>query len=106
MAMQMTEYTVDNLDIQLDLTRKIVVKSGEVLKRGALVELNGGKAIKFAGGNPYAIVLEDVDASTADTTGVVSWKGIFNAAFVDFGTGTDDIATRDALAVNGSYLID
>lgn len=98
--------TVDNLDVNLELTRKITVTSGQTLQRGDLVELVTGKAVAFAGNNPYAIMLEDADASGGDIVAVASWKGKFLASEVNFGTGSDSITVRDALAVNGSYLID
>jgi len=98
--------TVDNLDIDVSLTRKIVVTSGEVLSRGDLVELVTGKAVIFNGNTPYGVMLEDVDASGGDVVGVASWKAILKGSEVNFGTGSDSITVRDALAVNGTYLID
>jgi hypothetical protein len=106
MGLETTITTVDNLDIDVELTRKIVVTSGQTLSRGDLVELATGKAVAFAGNDPYAVMLEDADASAGDITAVASWKAKLKASEVNFGTGSDSITVRDALAVNGTYLLD
>lgn len=106
MALVTTNETTDNLIVELELTRLITVTSGQTLSRGDLVELVTGKAVAFAGNDAYAVMLEDVDASGGDVVGRASWKAILKASEVDFGSGSDSITVRDALAVNGTYLVD
>jgi hypothetical protein len=106
MPLVTTTETVDNLDINVELTRKIVVTSGQTLSRGDLVELVSGKAVIFNGNNPYGVMLEDADASAGDIVAVASWKATLKGSEVNFGSGSDSIAVRDALAVNGTFLID
>lgn len=53
---------------------------------------------------PYAVLLEDIDASSADKTAPVGLEGEFNSNFMTFG-GSDTAATRkDALRAIGIYL--
>lgn len=106
MALVNTIESIDNLDVNVELTRKITVKSGENLTRGDLVELSTGKAVSFAGNDPYAVMLEDVDASAGDVIGVASWRATLKGSEVSFGSGSDSITVRDALAVNGTFLVD
>lgn len=106
MPLETSTEVVDNLDIDVELTRKIVITSGQTLSRGDLVELVTGKAVVFNGNNPYGVMMEDADASGGDITAVASWKAKLKGSEVNFGTGSDTITVRDALAVNGTYLID
>lgn len=74
-------------------TFPVIVASGQNLKRGALVTFANGKvsAVSAADGasDVFGILTDDVDASDADTEGVVYVNGDFNKAAVSVPSGVD-----------------
>ncbi|WBC28543.1 virion structural protein [Thiohalocapsa phage LS06-2018-MD03] len=106
MPLVLETHELDNLVVDLRLARKITVTDGQTLVRGDLVELVAGKAVAFNGNDPYAVMLEDVTASGSDVVAFASWDATLKGSEVDFKSGSDSITVRDALAVNGTYLVD
>ena len=87
-------------DLLLDgpsMTRAVTIKSGADVVRGAVLGriTTGGKYILSDDGasdgseDPVAIAAEDIEASSADGTGLVWVMGNFDAAKLTFG-GTHD----------------
>lgn len=76
-------------------TFPVIVASGQNLKRGALVTFANGKvsAVSAANGDTpadvFGILTDDVNASDADTEGVVYVTGDFNKAAVIVPSGVD-----------------
>ena len=106
MALVKVDETIDNLDVDVELTKYVDVASG-TLSRGDLIHLDSAtkSAVKFATGKePYSIMLEDVDATGGATTGKCARAGQFKASEVDFGTG-DLEEVRDALDAKGIFLV-
>lgn len=96
----------DNLDVDVDLLKKVIVKSGNTVARGELVMLSTGKVVPFLTSNdPYTVMAEAVDASLGDVVGWAYREAKLKASEVDFGTGTD-AEVRDALDFKNIYLID
>jgi len=99
----------DNLDVEVELLKKVTVLSGQNLQRGDLVCFDAvatTKVIKFTTGSaPYTIMQEDVDATAGDKVGLAYRHAYLKASEVDFGTGTD-AEVRDALDTKGIYLMD
>jgi len=72
-------------------TFPVTVASGQNLKRGALVTFANGKvsAVDAQSTDVFGIMTDDVDASNADTEGVVYVTGDFNAAAIVLASGLD-----------------
>lgn len=93
----MNEYKPDNLiaDTTLPLsTDLVVIKSGEDLKRGAVLGVDGNgkyllsqKASTDGSQTPIRILGEDVNAQGADKSAIVYKMGAFNANALILGTG-------------------
>lgn len=106
MALTTVQETIDNLDVDVRLLKKVTVASGNSVSRGDLVSLSAGKVIPFlTTADPYTVMYEDVDASGGDVVGLAYRSADIKASEVDFGTGTD-AEVRDALDTIGIYLID
>jgi|GEM_PF-6779173 len=86
--------------------REEIVASGQTLKRGDVVKLNSGKLEKIATGDtPYAVMADDVDASSGDKPGTVFYSGhALVEDELDYGTGSAD-EFRDALRQRGIILV-
>lgn len=98
----------DNLEVNVgnQLKKPVIVKSGEVVKRGDLVSKSTGKVVPFlTSATPYTIMAEDVDASLGDVVGLAYRRADLLASEVNFGTGTD-AEVREALDALGIYLRD
>lgn len=98
----------DNLEVNVgnQLKKSVIVKSGEVVKRGDLVSKSTGKVVPFlTSATPYTIMAEDVDASLGDVVGLAYRRADLLASEVNFGTGTD-AEVREALDALGIYLRD
>lgn len=96
-------YAGDGRNIVTD----VVVASGQNLKAGDVVKLNGeGKVEKIATGDtPYGVMRGDCDASDTDKTGQMYYGGVsLNENQLDFGDGTAD-EFREALRGLGIYLV-
>ena len=89
------------------LTRDITLKSGQNLKRGAVIGIDGSdkfllslSASEDGSEAPAAVLALDCDASAGDKTTKAYFTGEFNAAKLTIGTGhtaaTVDAAFRDA----------
>ena len=77
-------------------TFPVIVASGQNLKRGALVKYVNGKVSAVDSttaddvttySDVFGIMTDDVDASDADTEGVVYVTGDFNASAIVLGSG-------------------
>lgn len=94
------------------LTKNVTVKSGENVKRGALLSLDAnGKAIATpaaSGDDPAGVAVfvaaEDIDASTADKVGTVFTSGYFNREALIAVTGDTVNAHEEELRSVGIYL--
>ncbi len=98
----------DNLEVNVgnQLKKSVIVKYGEVVKRGDLVSKSTGKVVPFlTSATPYTIMAEDVDASLGDVVGLAYRRADLLASEVNFGTGTD-AEVREALDALGIYLRD
>lgn len=92
---------------------KVVVKLGENLPRGALLGkiTAGGKhvlsdaAATDGSQTPRAILVEAVDATAADTEGMVYLSGTFDARSITFGDGHDADSVKDDLRGKGIWLV-
>jgi len=106
MALITAQQAIDNLDVEVRLLKKVTVKSGNSVSRGDLVSLSTGKVIPFlTTADPYTVMYEDVDATSADSIGLAYRVADIKSSEVNFGTGTD-AEVRDALDTIGIYLID
>jgi hypothetical protein len=104
----------DNLLVSDDyITESLIVASGAgALTRGTLlgVKTADGKALKSLTGasdgtqTAYAILAEDVDATSADKTAAVYLFGEFNSGALTLGTGWTLAAAKAALRPLGIYL--
>lgn len=110
---KLDEYKPDNL-IAGDLhraTAQIILKSGRLYPVGAVIAktANGtGTLIDSAGDNKtiYGILAEEVDATAADTGGIVYLSGEFNQNALVFG-GSDTYETHiDEARTLGLYFVD
>ena len=104
-----TQFTRDNLvtatkklittkDLKLESGQSVV--RGEVLKKGT----TGLVAITNPGDTPYAISLQNVDATAGEKDIVYSYDGSFKSSELTFGAGTikdfrDDFVTSTGLLV-------
>ncbi len=63
------------------VTEEVTVKSGENLTKGSIVEIASDKVnlIDATSGTPYAVMAEDVNASSADKKGLAYLSGEFNS---------------------------
>lgn len=114
MSLEIGTSTFDNLltgEIEADEGATILSGAG-ALKRGSVlgkVTASGKLVLVNSAGTddgrrtPYAVLLEDVDATSADKAAPVALAGHFNSAALIFG-GSDTIAThRAALRDLGIY---
>jgi hypothetical protein len=112
-------YTHDNLiagDAKIT-TGRATLLSGENLTRGALLGkitssgANEGKLKQCDSSNsdgsqtPYAILVEDTDASSGDTVVDVYMTGTFNGANVGVVTGDDIADFKDTLRDLGIIIV-
>jgi hypothetical protein len=100
----------DNLDVDVRLLKPVTVLSGQNLARGALVKFDAvatTKVVSFTNGaDPYTVMYEAVDATGGDKVGLAYRAADIKASEVNFGTGADTAAVRDALDAKGIYLRD
>lgn len=83
---------------------KYPLKTGENLKRGRLLKLDGGKLVGAnTGDEPHSILVNDVDATAGDTACAYYVSGVYNANQVDFGTGTE-AEFREAARLKGIFF--
>jgi len=101
-------------DTQL-VSDSVTIVLGNDIKRGAVlgkIAVSGKFTLSKVGTGdgsekPYAVAAEDVDASTADVTGVpVFIKGEFNARALTIGTGHTADTVKDGLRAVGIYVKD
>ena len=93
-------------------TKNVTVKSGENVKRGALLSLDAnGKAIATpaaSGDDPAGVAVfvaaEDINAATADKVGTVFTSGYFNREALIAATGDTVGAHEEELRSVGIYL--
>lgn len=91
---------------------EVTIISGQNRVRGDLLGkiTTGGKcnlslaAASDGSQTPYAILVEDVNATAGDKKGMAYIAGDFNANQVTFGTGHTAASVRDALAAKSIYL--
>lgn len=114
MSQEIGSYTFDNLlagEVEAGEGATVVSGAG-ALKRGSVlgkITASGKLTLVNTAGTddgrraPYAVLLEDTDATSADKAAPVALAGTFNADALIFG-GTDTIAThRAALRDLGIY---
>lgn len=96
------------------VVKKITVKSGQVLVRGAVLGkvTADGKHILSAsaaadGSQAPDVILADnsVDASAGDVEAMAYFRGTFNAAALTFGAGHTAASTFDALRDKGIFTV-
>lgn len=81
------------------ITDSGILASGQELKRGAVLGLADGKlklvdkAAADASKEPYAVLAEDTNSTSGDTTCAVYYTGEFNRNALSFAAGTtaDDV---------------
>ena len=78
---------------------KLKIPQGGKLARGTLVTSGG-----VAGGEPYGIIAEEVDASAGEKEAVVYLTGEFNIAAVKAGEGVDVATLKVAARKVGLFL--
>lgn len=115
--MAVETYVPGNLiagDTQL-VSDSVTVASGQVFVRGAVlgkVDADGKFVVSESDASdgseaPYAVAAEDVDATSADVTGVpVYIKGEFNARALTLGTGHTADTAKEGLRAVGIYVKD
>ena len=115
MSNEIGSYQFDNLQTsELEYTEGATVVSGAgALKRGSVLGkiIASGKLTLVNSADtddgrrkPYAVLLEDVDATSADKPAPVALAGQFTAAALIFG-GTDTVAThREAMRDVGLFV--
>lgn len=85
------DYTLSPDHLELGETtvvkEELVLKTGKV-KRGDIVDKNG--TLITDNGKVYGIVIEDADATTAETKTVVFVEGTFNINNVNYGSATKE----------------
>ena len=114
MSQEIGSYSFDNLlagEVEVGEGATIVSGAG-ALKRGSVlgkITASGKLTLVNTAGTddgrrtPYAVLLEDTDATSADKAAPVALAGLFNADALIFG-GTDTIAThRAALRDQGIF---
>lgn len=107
-------YAPDELVVVVEIGKKLTVASGGgVLARGTVLGkiTASGKVLKSlsAAGDgsqtPYAILAEDVDATSADADAMVYMAGTFNSNFLVYGTGHSLATVFDALRAVDIHLV-
>ena len=109
MALILGTSNEDNLEVETRKLKKVTVLSGQTLSRGDMIRYDGTattKVIAFDGTAPISVMAEDVDASAGDVVGLAFRDADINASVVDFGTGADSQAVRDALDAKSIFLMD
>lgn len=106
----MTEIITNTVDQLLagvstsQLTETITLKAGIVGKRGDILELATGKAIKLATpANAKYVLAEDADSTDGDVDALVYTTGEFNTFACNL-NGADEAAVRDVLHVRSIFL--
>lgn len=115
MSNEIGTYQFDNLQTsEIEVTEGATVVSGAgALKRGSVlgkITASGKLTLVNSAGTddgrrkPYAVLLEDVDATSADKAAPVALAGQFNAAALIFG-GSDTVAThKEAMRDVGLFV--
>lgn len=93
-------------------TVPVTIISGQNLARGALLgkitasgKCNLSLSAAADGSQvPYAILVDDVNATSGDKQGVAYIAGDFNASQMVFGTAHTAATVRDALAAKSIYI--
>lgn len=111
--MSETIYNFDNLFASTDfiVSETVIILSGQNIVRGTVlgrVTATGKMKIvdstnSDGSENPYAVAVEDVDASAADVTSAAFTAGVFNENKLVVG-GSDTVAQhKDAMRLLGMY---
>lgn len=95
-------------------TEKVVVITGQNLTRGALlgkITASGKVNLSLSAAadgsqTPYAILAEDVDATSADKEAVAYISGDFNQDAITYGTAHTAATVKAGLRALGIYLHD
>ena len=95
------------------VARKVIVLTGQVLSRGAVlgtITASGKTILSLAAAadgsqTPDLILAEDVDATDSDVTALAYERGDFNALAVTLGTGHTVASVRVGLRAKGITLL-
>lgn len=106
------EISDSTLVIRSDVSQGGVLASGQVLTKGSVLgKITATDLLTLAidtstdgSETPYAILLEDVDATDSDTECPVLLAGIVNEEALTFGGSFDADGVRDTLRSGGIYL--